>query len=134
MHSRLLPDDLWAEIQPLLPKPKRRRRRYPGRRPIDDRKIVTGILFVLKTGIPWDDLPAELGLGSGKTIKRRLAKWARIGVWTRLLAVLHARLNAAGMIDWSRALIDSEWSRDDQVARRAAALLAAQEAQDRRPP
>jgi len=54
MHRKLLPDELWAAVQPLLPKTKRRRRRYPGRKPIDDRRVLTGILFVLKTGIPWD--------------------------------------------------------------------------------
>lgn len=107
MNSRLLTEELWAEIQPLLPRPKRRRRRHPGRKRIDDRRVLTGILFVLKTGIPWDDVPAELGFGSGKTMKRRLHVWTRRGVWNELLAVMHAKLNAAGRLDWSRALVDS---------------------------
>src|SRR4051794_39609948 len=94
MHRKFLPDELWAAVQPLLPKPKRRRRRYPDRKPIDNRRVLTGILFVLKTGIPWDDVPCELGLGSGKTMKRRLKRWTRHGVWDELLAVMHARLNA----------------------------------------
>ena len=96
MHSKLLTDELWTEIQPLLPRPKRRRRLHPGRKPIDDRRVLTGILFVLKTGIPWDDVPAALGLGSTKTMKRRLQVWTRRGVWSELLAVMHAKLNAAG--------------------------------------
>src|SRR4051812_10844577 len=66
MYRKLLPDELWAAVEPLLAKPKRRRCRYPGRKPIDDRRVLTGILFMLKTGIPWDDVPCELGLGSGK--------------------------------------------------------------------
>lgn len=69
--------------------------------------MFTGILFVLKTGIPWDDVPPELGLGSGKTMKRRLKRWTRHGVWNKLLDVLHAKLNAAGKLDMSRALVDS---------------------------
>jgi transposase len=57
----LLDDALWERIQPLLPPPKPRRFRFPGRKRLDDRKVLTGILFVLKTGIPWEDLPRELG-------------------------------------------------------------------------
>ena len=55
----LLPDELWAKIEPLLPRPKRRRFRHPGRKPLDRRKVLTGILFVLRTGIPWRWLPAR---------------------------------------------------------------------------
>ncbi|GAB0149383.1 hypothetical protein McPS_21230 [Marichromatium sp. PS1] len=60
MAKPLLPDDLWAEIEPLLPAPKPRRYRYPGRKPIDNRRALTGILFVLKSGIPWEMLPQEM--------------------------------------------------------------------------
>ena len=51
MAKPLLPDDLWQLIAPLLPPPKPRRYRYPGRKPIDNRQALTGILFILKTGI-----------------------------------------------------------------------------------
>ena len=61
--KHLLTDALWERLAPLLPPPPRRRFRFPGRRPLGDRQILTGILFVLKTGIAWDDLPAELGCG-----------------------------------------------------------------------
>ena len=57
----LVSDELWARVEPLLPPPPKRRFRFPGRKPLDYRMILTGILFVLKTGIAWDDLPAELG-------------------------------------------------------------------------
>jgi transposase len=63
MAKPLLPDALWERITPLLPKPKKRRFRYPGRKPVEDRKALTGILFVLKTGLPWEDLPQEMGAG-----------------------------------------------------------------------
>ena len=59
MGKPLLSDDLWYIIKPLLPQPKPRRFRYPGRNPVADRRFVTGILFVLKTGIPWEDLPSK---------------------------------------------------------------------------
>ena len=62
MAKPLLSDALWKRIEPLLPPHKPRRRRFPGRKPIDDRKALTGILFVLKTGINWEDLPQETDL------------------------------------------------------------------------
>ncbi|WP_406695217.1 IS5 family transposase [Singulisphaera sp. Ch08] len=107
MAKPLLPDELWERIEPLLPPPKPRRFRFPGRKPIDDRKALTGILFVLKTGIPWEDLPQEMGCGSGMTCWRRLRDWHRAGVWQRLHELLLAELRGANRIDWSRAVVDS---------------------------
>jgi putative transposase of IS4/5 family DUF4096 len=69
-------DQLWAEIQPLLP-PRPRRRRYLGRKPIPDRLVLNGILHVLHTGIAWEDLPQEYGYGSGVTAWRRLRTGTR---------------------------------------------------------
>jgi transposase len=103
----LLPDELWAKIEPLLPRPKRRRFRHPGRKPLDRRKVLTGILFVLRTGIRWNDLPAELGWGSGSRCRRYLQRWHRAGVWNRLYALLLAELDDADEIGWSRAAVDS---------------------------
>jgi transposase len=111
MAKPLLPDDLWELITPLLPPPKPRRRGHPGRKPIDDRKALTGILFVLKTGIPWEDLPREMGCGSGMTCWRRLRAWQHRGVWMRLHEVLLAKLRGADRIDWSRAAVDSGFAR-----------------------
>src|SRR3954469_14173350 len=103
----LLPDELWAKIEPLLPKPKRRRDIYPGRKPLDRRKVLTGILFVLRTGIRWNDLPREMGCGSGSRRRRYLRGWYRAGVWHRLHELLLAELHEADKIDWSRAAVDS---------------------------
>src|SRR3954447_12503113 len=111
MAKPLVPDDLWEVIQPLLPPPKPRRFRHPGRKPLDDRKALTGILFVLKTGIPWEDLPQEMGCGSGMTCWRRLRDWHEAGVWGRLQALLLARLRHADRIDWSRAAVDASLTR-----------------------
>jgi transposase len=107
MAKPLVSDELWKRIEPLIPPPKPRRFRFPGRKPLEPRKILTGILFVLKTGIAWEDLPAECGWGCGLTCKRYLRRWQRQGVWQKLHEALLAELNGADRIDWSRALIDS---------------------------
>ena len=72
-------DGLWQLIEPLLPKVERRFH-HPGRKRLDDRKALCGILFVLYTGIPWEFLPQELGYGSGMTCWRRLRDWQAAGV------------------------------------------------------
>src|SRR3954464_11649669 len=82
MARPLVSDELWELIEPLLPKVKRRYR-YAGRKRLDDRKVLTGILFVLQTGIPWEYLPQELGCGSGMTCWRRLKEWQEQGEWER---------------------------------------------------
>jgi transposase len=107
MPKPLVDDELWELIQPLLPPPKPRRRRYPGRKPLDNRQALTGILFVLKSGIPWEMLPQEMGCGSGMTCWRRLWEWQEAGVWQRLHELLLAKLREADQIDWSRAVVDS---------------------------
>jgi transposase len=107
MAKQLLDDDLWELIEPILPKAKPRRRRYPGRKPISHRQALNGILFVLKTGIPWEYLPLEMGCGSGMTCWRRLRDWQRRGVWHRLHRLLLNKLREADKIDWSRAVVDS---------------------------
>lgn len=107
MAKPLVTDELWAIVAPLLPPPKPRRFRYPGRKRIEDRKVLTGILFVLKSGIPWEMLPQEMGCGSGMTCWRRLRDWQEAGVWQKLHEVLLAKLHEADRIDWSRAVVDS---------------------------
>jgi transposase len=107
MAHVLVDEDLWALVKPLLPPPKPRRTHHPGRKRIDDRKALTGILFVLKTGIPWEYLPQEMGCGCGMTCWRRLQEWHNAGVWQRMHEVILACLNWSGELDWSRAVIDS---------------------------
>jgi transposase len=105
----LVTDELWAIVEPLLPKRRvsEARRRRGGRPRVPDRAALTGILFVLQTGIPWEYLPREMGCGSGVSCWRRLRVWQRRGVWKRLHEVLLERLAAADQIDWSRAVVDS---------------------------
>lgn len=107
MAKPILDDDLWTLIEPLLPLPKRRRKRYAGRKPIATRKALTGILYVLRSGVPWNMLPKEMGCGSGMTCWRRLKAWQARGVWQRVHEVLLSKLREADKLDFSRAIVDS---------------------------
>jgi transposase len=104
MARELVSDELWMLVGPQLPahtpSPK------GGHPPIDNRICLTGILFVLKTGIPWEDFPQEMGC-CGMTLWNRLRDWHRAGVWQRLHELLLAHLRDAGQIDFSRAVADS---------------------------
>ena len=105
MAKQLVTDELWTIIAPLLPKepPKPK----GGRPRVPDRAALTGIIFVLTTGLPWEYLPQEMGCGSGMTCWRRLRDWNRANVWHRLHTVLLDRLGAADRLDWTRASLDS---------------------------
>ena len=105
MSKPLVSDALWAAVEPLLPpeppKPMGGRPRVP------DRAALTGILFVLQSGIPWEMLPQEMGCGSGMTCWRRLRAWQEAGIWERLHHVLLDRLGRRNAINFSRAALDS---------------------------
>ena len=105
MAKPLLPDELWERIEPLLPKepPKPK----GGRPRVPDRDALTGILFVLKTGTPWEYLPREMGCGSGMTCWRRLRDWHEAGVWKKIWRALLDELGEADVIDWSTSAVDS---------------------------
>lgn len=105
MAKPLLPDGLWEIVQPLLPEepPKPR----GGRPRVPDRQALTGILFVLRSGLPWSMMPKELGCGSGVTCWRRLRDWQAAGVWE---AVFHHVLDwrrAEDRLDLDRVVVDS---------------------------
>ena len=105
MAAVLLPDELSDLIEPLLPAapphPK------GGRPRVSDRACLTGILFVLRSGIPWQMLPRELGCGSGVTCWRRLRDWQLASIWDLIHFALLDWLARGGFIDWSRAIVDS---------------------------
>jgi transposase len=105
MAKPLVSDDLWEIVEPILPPLKKSSK--GGRPPVGNRETLTGILFVLKTGIPWEDLPQEMGCGCGMTCWRRMVAWQKAGVWDRLHSILLERLHVADLIDWSRAIVDS---------------------------
>ena len=106
MAFALVPDELWREIEPLLPteKPKPK----GGRPPISNRAALLGIVFVLRTGAAWRMLPQELGCGSGVSCWRRLRDWTRLGIWPEVHNRLLNTLNKFGQIDLSRAVVDSQ--------------------------
>ncbi len=98
MAKELVSDELWSVIEPLLPA----HRALPGLRgrpPLPDRAALTGIIFVLKSGIP---AQSSLRLLCATFWRRRLRDWHRAGAWQRLHETLLARLEKAGIIDWMR--------------------------------
>lgn len=105
MSRELVPDSFWRRIQPLLPPHPPRPK--GGRPPADDRACLRGIIFVLKTGIQWEELPREAFGVSGMTCWRRLRDWYEAGVWEALHRLLLEELEKQGRIDWSRASADS---------------------------
>ena len=108
MAKRIVSDELWQLIEPLLPKhvpsPK------GGQPPTSDRVCLSGILFVLKTGIPWEDFPQEMGC-CGMTLWNRLRDWQKAGVWQKIHQLLLAKLRGADKIDFSRVIVDSASAR-----------------------
>jgi transposase len=107
MPKELIDEELWSLIEPLLPVRAPRNRRYAGRKPIPDRAVLTGIVYVLRSGTPWNLLPQEMGCGSGTVCWRRLEAWQKAGVWQRIHETLLAEMRRRDLLDMSRALVDS---------------------------
>ncbi len=105
MSRSSLPDELWEEIEPLLP-PDTAPGPEGGRCRILNQVVMRGIYFVLCTGIRWEDLPPEIGC-SGMTCWRRLRDWQLAGTWDQLHRVLLAALRKVGKLDVSLAIVDS---------------------------
>lgn len=104
MAKELVNDELWAIVEPILP----RHQPSPkgGQPPVDNRICLAGILFVLKTGLPWEDFPQEMGC-CGMTLLNRLSQWKKLGVFTKLHRILLDKLRGADQIDFSRVIADS---------------------------
>src|SRR5215467_2547602 len=121
MNAQLVPDKLWEVVEPFLP--RARPKLHGGRPPLHDRKCLAGIVFVLRSGIPWEMLPQELGFGSGMTCWRRLRDWQEAGVWQLIHFVILDWLTRRERIDWSRAVVDGSSVRSVFGGRRRVPIL-----------
>ena len=109
MAKPLLTDELWEKVEPLLPPVREPGTR--GRPPVSNRAALTGILFVLKTGIAWEDLPQEMNCGCGMTCWRRLRDWHAAGAWQQLHELLLAEMRAAGQLELAAMIADASYLR-----------------------
>lgn len=103
-----LTDEQWERLEPLLPPQKP----HTGRPAHGHRRIINGILWVLRTGAPWRDMPERYG--SWRTVSSRFYRWQKQGVWDRILAELHEELEADGEIDWEVHYVDATTVRAHQ--------------------
>jgi transposase len=110
MHRGDLTHEQWARLEPLLPpqKPK------TGRPNDNHRRIINGILWILRTGAPWEDLPRRYGMRG--TVSSRYYRWRQAGVWDRIFADLQAQADADGTLDWTIHFVDSTIVRAHQHA------------------
>lgn len=102
MNVPAIKDEVWKEIEAILPRPKQRRLSHPGRKPLSDRKVLNGILYILGNGIAFDRLPKKLGYGSGMTAWNRIADWKRARVWSKVQWLLTDGLPDTANWDWGR--------------------------------
>ncbi len=105
-----LTDDQWSRLAPLLP-PQRPPTGKPNR---DHRTIVNGMLWRLRTGAPWRDLPERYG--PWETVYSRFRRWRQAGIWDRVLAEVQAEGDAAGTLDWHLHFVDGSTVRAHQHA------------------
>ncbi|MFD7058611.1 IS5 family transposase [Streptomyces sp. NPDC059906] len=106
MIANLVPDALWGRIAPLLPARPARRHRHPGRLPVPDRGALAGIVYVLRKGIAWRDVPSQLVGCSGVTAWRSLRDWTEAGVWPRLHDALLTELRRTDLLDLDDCAVD----------------------------
>ena len=122
MATELLPDELWQEIEPLLP-PRPPASPKGGRPPVENRDALRGILFVARSGVAWQMLPTEVFKASGSSCWRRLRDWTRAGVWPKVHQRLLNRLGKADGVNLDRVVVDSQSVRALRGARTPAPTL-----------
>lgn len=105
MAKPILTDEKWNQIQHLFPPPPPRPK--GGRKRVEYRRVLTGILFIFRTGIPWHELPLEMGCGSGMTARRRVLEWQSLGLWQKLLLFFVEELGHSGVLAAERLMLDS---------------------------
>src|SRR3712207_6720698 len=110
MNRGDLTNEQWARLAPLLPPEKP----YTGRPNLDHRRIINGILWILRTGAPWEDLPRRYGTRG--TVSSRFYRWRKAGIWDRIFAALQQQADADGKLDWTLHFVDSTIVRAHQHA------------------
>jgi transposase len=110
MHRGDLTNTQWEQLRPLLPpqKPK------TGRPAVDHRRILNGMLWILRTGAPWHDLPERYG--PWRTVASRFYRWQKAGVFQHMFDALKQQADAAGQLDWQIHYVDSTIGRAHQPA------------------
>jgi transposase len=103
MNGSILDDEVWAAVSEFMLVPERGTASEPGRKQLDNRATLSGILFILTTELPWNSLPGNLGFGSGATCYRRLRAWQKAGAWPAIKNVLIRMLSDGERIEWWRA-------------------------------
>lgn len=126
MRRHEVTDDQWSAVEPLIPRKQAR----TGRPPEDPREMLNGILWCLRTGAPWRDLPERFG--PWQTVYDYFSHWRRDGVFDRILGALQVRLDRDGAIDWDLWCIDGSTVRATRSAAGAAKKVAAATGMSRR--
>ena len=111
MRRYELTDQEWERIAPLLPPTHSKKRGHPYK---DHRPVVNGIVWVLRSGAPWEDMPERYG--SYKTAFDRFTRWSRNGTWNKVLQAVQIEANSAGEIDWQTQYVDASNVRAHQHA------------------
>ncbi|MEV0666814.1 transposase [Actinomadura luteofluorescens] len=111
---RLVPDELWEIVGPLIPE-FAPRRQGGGTPPVDDRMVFTAVVYVLTSGCAWRHLPAEFGV-SVPTAHRRFTAWSRAGLWPRLRGAVPAEPGTRGQLDWVTAIVEAAAARAERAA------------------
>lgn len=119
LSRRLVPDELWELVAPLIP-PFTPRRQGGGTAPVDDRAVFTAIVYVLTSGCAWRLLPPSFGV-SVPTAHRRFLAWTQAGLWRRLHRAVLDELGSRGLVDWSRTVVDAATVRAKKGATSSAA-------------
>lgn len=110
MRRGELNDEQWERLRALLP-PQKPKTGRPGK---DQRLIINGILWILRTGAPWRDLPEQYG--PWQTVATRFYRWRKAGVWDRILEALQQKADGEGRIDWEVHYVDGTVVRAHQHA------------------
>jgi transposase len=110
MNRGDLTNEEWEKLQPLLPPQKQK----TGRPALDHRQVINGILWVLRTGAPWRDMPERYGIWS--TVSSRFYRWRKAGTWERILKELQEKADAANQLDWQIHYVDGTVIRAHQHA------------------